>query len=150
MQIQVHMTTTMWATLALAHPCPVLTCLLATSPCMPASLPPPFYPEHVCTSLAVLKQEDVHATNEDCHCCCHHGLPHMHRGHTSQTKSRSLKFAEDLLQAISTMFATNRVHPFSPLNTCPASYISTLGKSVQINVIAVATSGPNTHYRKPA
>ena len=106
-----------------------------------------------CTSLslAVLKQEDVYATDEDCHRHCCHGLPHMHRGHTSQTKSRSLESAEDLLQATSTMFTASRVHlsPFSPLNTHPMSHISTLGKSVQINATAVATSGPNAHHHKP-
>ena len=148
MQTQVHMTTTMWATLALAHPRPVLARLLATLLCVPASLPPPFYPEDVCTSLAVLKQEDVHVTNEDRRRC--HGLPHMHRGHTSQTKSRSSESAEDLLQATSTMFTVSRVHPFSPPNMCPTSRISTLGKSVQINATAVAASGPNAHHRKPA
>jgi len=122
MQTQVHMTTTMWATLALAHPrtpLPVLARLLATSPCVPASLPPPFYPEDICT-LATLKQEDVHATGEDRHRRRRHGLPHMRRGHTSQTKSRSLESAEDLLQATST------------------------------NMTAVAASGPNAHHCKPA
>ena len=95
-------------------------------------------------------QEDVHVTDKDRHRHRCHGLPHMRRGHTSQTKSRSLESAEEMLQATSTIFATSRVHPFSPLNTCPVSHISTLGKSVRINMTAVATSGPNAHHHKPA